>query len=156
MRRRAMARYFQAVDSGRAQWEAVRLARAEYVKLSGVDLSERQIRRIAERVDSCGGAGLAPIDAYSDLKSVPYVRGKRGAHHNEAATAASFPLPQRSEKKAKGGPRNGRSAHSQRRHDHRTARDRGTSANHEASARGGRFSRVCRAACSLSQPQLHA
>lgn len=74
--REVMNRYFAALDNGKGEHLANREARAEHVRQFGESCEERKIRRIGARVDDCGGPDLAPIDAYSDLKSVPNATAK--------------------------------------------------------------------------------
>lgn len=83
--RRAMARFFSGVDSGKTNFAAAREASAELVKLTGELVTERQLRRIAQRVDQLGGPSIAPLEAYADLKSVPHkmLKTKRPHHGTE-------------------------------------------------------------------------
>lgn len=71
---RALHRYFRAADCGWPQWKAAREASAEFVRLTGRTIGERQIRRLAQRVDQLGGPELAPLDAYRDFRSVSHKR----------------------------------------------------------------------------------
>lgn len=81
--------YFRSLDSGATEAEANTSARGKWLRRFGKRCNERTIRRIAARVQACGGPELAPIDAYADAKSVPHTRGGRRPHHGEAATAVS-------------------------------------------------------------------
>lgn len=87
--RDVLAVYFQALDNGKSESESTRLARADFVRRTGANISERQIRRIAVKVDAAGGPDLAPLDAYAPAKSVSHKRADGGQHHGAAATAAA-------------------------------------------------------------------
>lgn len=86
---RALNRYFRAADCGWPQWKAAREASAEFIRLTGCTIGERQIRRLAQRVDQLGGPELAPIDAYRDFRSVPHKRTVRPSANKSAPQGGS-------------------------------------------------------------------
>ena len=87
---RVMDVYFRELDTGVAETKANATARGRWIRIFGSRCSERTIRRIAVRVQACGGPELAPIDAYADQKSIPHARGGKAKHHEAAGPAASL------------------------------------------------------------------
>ncbi len=87
--REVFAVYFRSLDCGKTQIDSNRRARAEWIKRFGRNFDERQIRRIAAKIDDAGGPELAPIDAYGTGKSLPRARSGGGKYHREAVTTAS-------------------------------------------------------------------
>lgn len=89
VRRSAMGRYFRVIDNGGEQWKAIRAARGELIRLSGRDMEERTVRRLADRIDAAGGWLLAPIDAFALLKSVSHRKNVKRAPTADSKAAKS-------------------------------------------------------------------
>ncbi|MBA3960849.1 MAG: hypothetical protein H0X40_02975 [Chthoniobacterales bacterium] len=89
VRREAMNRYFCALDCGMTEVSANRAARKALVRRGQPLISERQLRRWANRVDAAGGPDLCPLDVFFDLKSIRHVRTTKQPHHGKPAAVAN-------------------------------------------------------------------
>jgi len=64
-------------QAGARAGAAESVARALWLIIFGKAANAKTIRRKIDRVQRCGGAELAPIEAYADQKSVPHLKAPK-------------------------------------------------------------------------------
>jgi len=74
-RQAMLAVWFAALGQGATKSEANRRARAEFTRITGRTISDKQVYRIAAQIEERGGE-LAPLEAYVDEKECPHVRAR--------------------------------------------------------------------------------
>jgi hypothetical protein len=74
-RQAMLAVWFGALNQGATKTDANRRARAEWTRVTGRAISEKQVYRVAKQIEERGGE-LAPLEAYVDEKECPHLKAR--------------------------------------------------------------------------------